>query len=148
MHKIAMKSRNVACGFGLALASCALFGCTEAQTCSNIAFERELATFELGCPFTDLTAVTVSGPCAAGGESNLDPAQFAGRGEIGIESDSAGVCHISLTFASGFAYAADVTFISSRSSCGTTDVMPNQATFMVDNPSSTCVDAGADSSAL
>jgi hypothetical protein len=91
------------------------------------------------CNGTDLTNVNVSGPCASQDASTSQGT--VGQG-VYVASASPGVCHVELTFGTGFAYATDVTFESmTRVNCGTTEpyVGPTQQVFDVDNPSSTCV---------
>jgi hypothetical protein len=68
-----------------------------------------------------------------------------------LYSMTGGVCHIALTFATGFAYSTDVTFNywppppGNASGCtGPWGVAPTQAIFVVDNPPGTCGDAGLD----
>ncbi|HTA88147.1 MAG TPA: hypothetical protein VK745_01175 [Polyangiaceae bacterium] len=110
--------------------------------CSNIASVDVAVTFNLACAPNDLTTATVSGPCA--GSTGGDLTQYVkGRGQLVFVSPSEGVCHLKLTFASGFSYGADVTFTSMSDSCGRATVSPTQSTFAVDNPSSTCTDGGS-----
>jgi hypothetical protein len=103
----------------------------------------ESATFNLSCAAADLTNVAVTGPCAG---SFPHPSTDVPENSLNIYSPSSGVCHVELTFATGFTYSTDVTFTSSTqtsSCCGdVTTVTPTQATFTVNNPSTTCVDAG------
>jgi hypothetical protein len=101
----------------------------------------------LSCGATDLTDVSVSGPCATG---DAGPSNEAVAQGVNVSSPSPGVCHVELTFATGFTYATDVTFQSmTRVNCGTTEayIGPTQGVFDVNNPSTTCVDAGLDAPA-
>ena len=110
--------------------------------CSNIASVDAAVTFNLACVPNDLTAATVSGPCA--GNTGGDLTEYVkGRSQLFFVSPSVGVCHLELTFASGFTYEADVTFTSMSDSCGRSSVSPTQSPFAVDNPSSTCTDGGS-----
>jgi hypothetical protein len=110
--------------------------------CDNLASVDASVTFNLACVPNDLTAATVSGPCA--GNTGGDLTEYVkGRGQLLFVSPTEGVCHLELTFASGFTYGADVTFTSVSDSCGTRFVSPTQSTFAVDNPSSTCTDGGS-----
>jgi hypothetical protein len=78
----------------------------------------------------------------------------AGSGRVFVESQSPGVCHIELTFATGFTYPADVTFtlhpggVCGGPQCKCGDYLaPTSGPFTVNNPSNTCVaipDAGDD----
>jgi hypothetical protein len=64
-----------------------------------------------------------------------------------VASSTAGTCHVELAFATGFAYSTDVVFTSTTTTggcCSGTGVNPTQSMFMVNNPSTTCVDGGLD----
>jgi hypothetical protein len=103
------------------------------------------AIFDLSCGATDLTSVVLSGPCATGDAS---PSNYLdGGSSVIISSPSPGVCHVELTFATGFTYSADVTFVSEGAGgqcvCPR-NTAPTQTTFTVNNPSTTCLDAGLD----
>jgi hypothetical protein len=115
------------------------------------------ALFFLSCygadPFTstavaDLTSIAISGPCASDDAAVLNEVQAQA---VYLSSPSPGVCHVELTFATGFTYSTDVTFQPmTRVNCGTTAayVGPTQVVFDVNNPSDTCVDARLDAAAL
>jgi hypothetical protein len=116
----------------------AVHGCT--VTCS---IPYLPATLNLSCSTTDITNVALSRACAtdAGGYYSVG-AQF-----VAVTSPSAGVCHVELTFATGFAYSTDVTFTTPPADpavCCPVLTDPTQAVFTVNNPSATCVDAGSD----
>ena len=68
------------------------------------------------------------------------------RGEVVvIQSSVAGVCHVELTFSTGFIYSADVTFIRKalENPCRTQHYTgPTQQTFIVNNSTAICQDAG------
>src|SRR5579863_4562546 len=128
---------SVGCSFD-AVPAPAGHGCT--GTC---AVPYRPATLNLSCSATDLTNVTVSGPCSTDGA----PWYEATGSWIDITSPSAGVCHVELTFATGFVYSTDVTFTmppADPSVCCNWATTPTQTTFTVNNPSATCVDAGND----
>jgi hypothetical protein len=98
------------------------------------------------CGPTDLASVVVSGPCSIGDASISN---LAASPSLAISSPTPGVCHVTLTFATGFTYSADVTFIAQND--GDTPgcpvwqyTAPTQRAFTVNNPSTTCVDAGID----
>jgi hypothetical protein len=141
------KIRRVATAFGVAAAFGGGTGCVQQSSCDNISRVETPATFELACAPSDLTAVNVSGPCSS---SNMgsDPADYDGNGEVGlgkleVGSQVAGLCHVDLTFASGFVYSTDVTFTGTSDSCGTGFISPTQSVFAVNNPASTCMDGGS-----
>jgi hypothetical protein len=99
------------------------------------------ALFNLSCAPTNLAEVTVTGVCA----SDAGPSYYVKDSGVWVNSVRAGDCHVALWFSSGFTYSADVTFtVTSQTGgcCPGTYVSPTKDTFMVDNPSSTCVDAG------
>jgi hypothetical protein len=100
------------------------------------------ALLNLSCSPTNLAEVTVTGVCAMGDAS---PSYFVQDGGVWINSLSPGECHVALRFSSGFTYSADLTFTSSTHTggcCPGTSVFPTKDTYAVNNPSSTCVDAG------
>jgi hypothetical protein len=111
------------------------------------------ASFQLACR-SDLVGVVVTGPCATpdGGLSLYLPLM----GLVYIQSQGPGVCHVELTFGSGFTYASDVTFHSDpggpcrgESGCMCPDYFApaSEGTLTVNNPLDTCIDAGVDSGA-
>ncbi len=75
-------------------------------------------------------------------------------GNVYVGTESPGVCHVELIFASGFTYSADVTFVlrpggvcgGPQCKCGDY-VTPTSGSFTVNNPNNTCVDAGLDAEA-
>jgi hypothetical protein len=88
------------------------------------------------CEPTPLPSVSVAGPCTS--SVTVDGAYVAG--------ESAGTCHVVLTFATGFVFATDVTFTEATSyvcgmpSCGSCGQIttPGSSPVGVDNPGSTC----------
>jgi hypothetical protein len=149
MTKAKRKIRRVATAFGFfgfGAACAGGTGCVQ-QSCDNFDRVETPATFELACAATDLTAVIVSGPCSSNNMLS-DPADYYGNGEGGlgkleVGSQVAGLCHVELTFASGFVYSTNVTFIGMSDTCGTSSISPTQSVFVVNNPSSTCTDGGS-----
>jgi hypothetical protein len=128
-------------------------GCTVGTVECGACIDSLPATFVLSCSRSDLASVVAtrgSGPCAT-----IDASAFWASGgntpsDVNVFSTEAGVCHVVLTFASGFRYSADVTFASGPGGCRgcppAIKPMP-PATFQVDNPASTCLggpDAGDD----
>lgn len=116
--------------------------------CGNQAFE---ATFDLSCAPSDLASITLTGPCAysdAGSTTYVEHDWL--RPWIKIASGRPGVCSVALLFANGFAYSADVDFVlqagGAPPGCPAcpASVTPTQSTFAVNNPSTTCVDAGSE----
>lgn len=106
------------------------------------------ATFRLACGPSDLTSVALSGPCATG---DANPANYIwGHDDELLEfsSPSPGVCHVELTFATGFTYSTDITFATMADptlpGCPPCPpyVAPTQGVFDVGNPDTTCTDAG------
>jgi hypothetical protein len=125
-------------------------GCKADQPCCGLCPASQEAVFQLTCASTDLTSVTSTGPCA----SNASLAATTVDDVVAIGSDGPGVCHVVLTFATGFTYSADVTFASKPGGvCGGPQctcpdyVAPTGGPFAVQNPGSTCVDAGPDADA-
>ncbi|HEY4394876.1 MAG TPA: hypothetical protein VGP64_12475 [Polyangia bacterium] len=123
---------------GLALLCGGAVGCGQ-QSCE--ASIDPYATFNLSCASANLTKVDVSGPCAPT-DAGTGPNDYLSGASIGIMSLVPGTCHLSLTFATGFTYDADVVFDRRPGPCGGTIVSPTQMSFNVDNPPSTC--AGGD----
>src|ERR1700677_752341 len=143
-------------------ATCAAFGivaawgsgCGGTARCGAIPPPLQTsALLELTCGKTDLTSVTVSGPCAAGDASPPyelgdgvgvgDDVPLGAASQVSVTSQSPGVCHVQLVFSTGFTFATDVTFASqTQSSCGVTvqGVGPTQGEFQVNNPAATCLD--------
>ncbi|MGH7435440.1 MAG: hypothetical protein ACRENE_07180 [Polyangiaceae bacterium] len=105
------------------------------------------ATLILSCGATDLANVAISGPCAAGDAATRSTLDSSNPQNLYVTSTGAGTCHVELTFATGFTYSTDVAFVSTTTTggcCSGTGVNPTQSTFMVHDPSTTCVDAGLD----
>jgi hypothetical protein len=125
-------------------------GCSPTGDCSGGCAIGD-ATFVLSCDSTDLTSVLLSGPCATGDASPSNYFFGSYTSFVHVVSPSPGVCHVELTFATGFTYSADVQFTEQSdnepSHCACSSyVAPvsTQSTFVVNNPSTTCVDAGLD----
>jgi hypothetical protein len=127
-------------------------GCAR-EPCNVSRAEPALASsaiFDLSCAATDLTSVTLSGPCATGDAS---PSNYLSGQGVEVSSPTPGTCHVALTFATGFTYSTDVTFTSMSATVygcngGTgaeSYIGPTQVTFMVHNPSATCVESELDS---
>jgi len=120
-------------------------GCSSGGTC-GLGADPPQAIFELSCDSTDLTNVAVTGPC----ETDAGAPFYVFEGSITLNGPpTAGVCHVALKFATGFTYATDVTYaFEPFPDCNghSTDyeLAPSPRTFAVNNPSTTCVDAGRD----
>jgi hypothetical protein len=109
--------------------------------CSGVkcgALANGVTNIVLSCGTTESPAVRITGPCSV-----LGPATAQ---SVAVTSNTAGTCHVELTFGTGFTYSTDVTFVSSTQTgcCPGTNVSPTQTTFTVNSPSTTCVDAVAD----
>jgi hypothetical protein len=123
-----------------------LAACSVSRACPGLCIEGSSAVVELNCSATDLTSVTVTGACA--GDAGARSLHAFGT-SIYVFSQTAGVCHVSLTFASGFTYETDVTFATQTDNipgCGVCPpyIGPTQGSFAAHNPGNTCVDAGLD----
>jgi hypothetical protein len=103
---------------------------------------RTAATLNLSCASV-VTSVRSTGGCLVYQCLTKDASPCA-QSQLFIEPAQTGVCHVDLTLEDGFQYSVDVTFVQAtpESSC-CTSIVPTQATFAVDNPNSTCADAGA-----
>jgi hypothetical protein len=112
-------------------------------SCFSFCPRTRSATLNLSCPSV-VASLLVTGGCTAGVCLPKGAGPCA-QALIPIESVQAGVCHVDLTLEGGFQYATDITFVqtTSQSGCPCTSTGPTQATFPVDNPSTTCADAGA-----
>jgi hypothetical protein len=113
---------------------------------TNVALSGACATFDLSCGAADLKNFFLSpGPCAMvdAGSSNY----VSAYGNIYVASPTPGVCHVELTFATGFTYSTDVTFTAGTTppGCGSplSYVGPNPIFFTVNDPSTACEDDAA-----
>jgi hypothetical protein len=134
------------CAAALALLVVVVGGCSQGHACPGFETANQSAIFQLSCRPTDLVSAALSGPCSIGDASISN---LAASPSLAISSPSPGVCHVTLTFATGFTYSADVTFIAQND--GDTPgcpvwryTAPTQRAFTVNNPSTTCVDGGID----
>jgi hypothetical protein len=134
-------ARTVA-AFGL-LAALASSGCSHRDACNVIPDPPTEAIFEPSCGVANLVAVDLSGPCATGDAGN--PSYAYGEW-VEIASPNPGVCHVRLTFATGFIYSVDVTFTSqtAEGDCvpSFSYVGPTQVVFPVTDPGETCMASG------
>lgn len=129
-------------------------GCSEGgAACPGSCGLGNAVEFDLSCDPADITNIPLSGGCAKG---DANPANYVcGKHDcICVGSPIPGVCHVELTFATGFIYSADVTFTSQPGDPGgpgcppcPSYIAPTQGKFVVNNPSTTCIDAGADADA-
>jgi hypothetical protein len=130
-----------------AVGTAAVVGCfVGAQKQALCCNGSDPALFNFTCATNDLVSIAATGACVdtwKGMSANADAQAYVG-------SDEPGVCHVVLTFATGFTYAADVTFVSRPNttcdqSCAP-QIEPSSGPFTVNNPPDTCValpDAGA-----
>jgi hypothetical protein len=137
----------VRCAAALGLLVVFVGGCSK-SACCGLCPASEPAIFELSCGSTDLTSVVATGPCDT---PYARASSYVSDGTVVVGSEGAGVCHVALTFATGFTYSADVTFTSKPGGvCGGPECTcpdPTLATsgpFPVNDPSNACVDAGLD----
>ncbi len=165
------------CTSALALAVALCGGCQTKYGCPGGCAAGGYAVIELACPAA-VTSARLTGPCAPSGDASLflveppatysggsgPPASagfgfacapitetpFSGCKEVYLAATAPGVCHVELTFATGFTYSTDVTFASQRdpappgcAQCPAYIAPSSQATFTVNNPSTTCLDAGS-----
>jgi hypothetical protein len=118
--------------------------------------ENSSAALLLSCGPSDLTAVKLSGPCPPLGDGGVGEYVSGTTGRlVSFGATNAGTCHVTLVFATGYTFAADVTFLYASGGCpGCAQVlMPTTGSIMVNNPNDTCLlpdsgvssDAGADS---
>jgi hypothetical protein len=129
-------------------------GCGKPGECGFLPYSSPPPTsaiFDLSCVATDLVTVALSGVCATGDAS---PSNYLSGQSVEISSQTPGVCHVELMFATGFTYSTEVEFTSKtwpieycNGSGSESYIGPTQVTFSVNNPSTTCVDAGIDAMA-
>jgi hypothetical protein len=105
------------------------------------------AKLNLSCPSV-VTSIVATGSCTATRCLAKDGGLCA-QTQVTVAPTQVGVCHVDLTLADGFQYSTDVTFVqtTSESICPCTSIGPTQGMFTVNNPSTTCVDAGLDAGA-
>lgn len=129
------------------LAAFAEGGCASHQdTCGSLPDLKTKAIFDLTCDAANLVSVGLSGPCATGDTS---PSNYRSSQGVEVGSPSPGVCHVVLTFATGFTYSTDVTFASQTADgCDGPQsyVGPTTVVFSVADPAAACADAGVDAS--
>jgi hypothetical protein len=91
-----------------------------------------------------------SGPCSVPNTAGLAfQTPSTSESDVTVFSAGPGVCHIALTFATGFVYAADVTFTPITQGCACPSLFAaTSGPFAVHNPSNTCLDAGVDAQAF
>jgi hypothetical protein len=112
------------------------------EACSDSCIEASSATFNLACNPNDLVSVTATGPCA-NPEAGLSwYTGAATKWSAAVFAQSPGTCHIELTFATGFTYATDVTFVAHTANCGCPTYLGPEGPggFEVQNPADTCRD--------
>jgi hypothetical protein len=109
--------------------------------CPDLCIEASSATFLLSCNPNDLVAVTATGPCT---HPDAGLSWFTGaetKWAVSVFAESPGACHVVLTFATGFTFAADVTFAEQSQACGCPSYIgPSEPSGgQVNNPPDTCV---------
>jgi hypothetical protein len=139
-----------ACALGLVEGGCGQS--SEAGCGFGIAVPESLTTavLMLSCPPTDLVSIQVSGPCNAG-DGGLS--SYVRGAQVLVASPIPGQCTVVLTFAGGFIYRTQLTFQADTVNLpgcngaeSTPYVGPTVNVLEVDNPTSTCLDAGSDAS--
>jgi hypothetical protein len=139
-------SRAAPFGFLVALAA----GCAATYSCPDNCPDNQPAIFDLSCGPANLARVDLSGAC---GVADAGPSSYLvgpTSSSLAVRSPGPGNCKVTLTFATGFTYSADVTFVSQTETeppgchgCSPYTA-PAKATYVVDVPSTSCVDAGLD----
>jgi hypothetical protein len=116
----------------------AVLGGCSSDSCS--CHGAESVAFFLKCSPNDLVSVVATGPCADP-EAGLTWYIGTGTGRlVSVSAATAGTCHIVLTFATGFTYSQDVTFVVSDDCSGCPSfTAPTTTPFTVNNPDDTCV---------
>jgi hypothetical protein len=145
-------SRTGGCGVALAAVVAGLLavvwgGCATETVCCDSCPADESAIFQLSCTSADLTGVATTGPCARDAGLSLTRSDDAAWvGTVFVQGQSPGVCHVELTFATGFTYSAAVTFaaepggVCGGPQCKCGDYLAaTSGPFTVNNPSDTCV---------
>ncbi len=149
--------------------------CTSHQDCPGGCAYGAEATLQLTCTAPVISA-ELTGPCAPTGDAALflvdapdanhggsGPAYAPGYGfscapitkvpfaectYVYFTATGPGTCHVSLTFEGGYNFSTDVQWTEEVMGCGCPNLLvPSQGTIAVDNPSTTCVDAGVDAAA-
>jgi hypothetical protein len=125
-------------------------GCGGSHACDAIACNN-YASFTFACTPAEPVGYELTGECASANTGHLIGMY---RNGFDVENTAAGTCHVVVTFASGFTYAADVNFTSSPadpdSCCASNlEIGPTQSVFTIENPRNTCdpaagFDAGRD----
>jgi len=130
----------------------ALVGCNDSddnmrdRECSLLVINNRPVGFEFACAPAQVPGVVLSGVCFVGdaGPPAYNPIRYGENG-VAVSSLNPGLCNVELTFDTGFVFSEDVTFVLRGQSNGCGDytyTAPTQGTFVVNNPDSTCVDAG------
>jgi hypothetical protein len=97
----------------------------------------------LSCP--SVVTASTSGPCGVTTcRSKLDGGACP-QSQVAIDPTGAGSCHVELTFDDGYQYGVDLTLASTTTGgpCPCTRISATNSLPAVDNPSTTCADAGA-----
>jgi hypothetical protein len=134
--------RHVAVFVLLSAIGVAQTGCST-QACNSSVQGPSPVSLDLSCAATNVTSVILSGPCnTADASPGLNTYIYGSH--VLVYSELPGVCHVVLTFGSGFTYSTDVDFKWRGSSgcAGNLYIAPTQSRFTVNNPSSTCADGG------
>ena len=132
----------IAAGLLTVVGVCVSLGaCGSSSSCCGSCDASEPAAIDLSCAPSDLARVTISGPCNS--TFDADGAGAFTEKTLFVYGEKEGSCHVTLTFASGFVHAVDVSFTARTSyvcgspacgSCGQITT-PGSGPFTVNNPS-------------
>lgn len=115
--------------------------------CSNGCTVEAFAELDLACWPNDLTSVSASGSCSVP-DAGLDDTTTVNRRAVIVRANQAGDCHVELTFASGFRFATDITFMTKNSGTAECPGCPDYYASVdpmrvVNNPPETCLPSDA-----
>jgi hypothetical protein len=101
-----MRVLAILAAFAVVFGGCSL---KSDSICCGACPDSRPAVFNLPCSATNLQRVVATGPCAT---PEASTASYMGNDAVFVRSQAPGLCHIELTFATGFTYSADITFAS------------------------------------
>lgn len=133
--------------------ACLASACSNGSQCNNLCAGSQPATLDLSCAPSAVTSADLTGPCKPPADASLVVSglgfscplaaqiPFVDCKQVSFFSDATGDCHVSLTFATGFMYSADVHFATSAPTCGCPaeqGLFPSPAVLTVNDPDVTC----------
>jgi hypothetical protein len=113
--------------------------------CNYACTSAGFGTLLFACPAVVVSA-DITGPCASANDASALAGQTTS--DVIVATSGPGICHVTLTFEGGFTYSTDFDFTWQTEpeppGCPPCPphLGPTQGPFMVDNPSSTCIDDG------